>query len=138
MKLEDVESHQPLAEISIIPLVDVMLVLLILFMVTAPLLTLQSLKVAVPEVSTERLPSAQLPPAVVVIDGQGKVFLEDKPIELSELALQLSELVKKTPQTPVHLQADKSTQYQELAQVLAVIRQAGVIQLGLITLPEGK
>ena len=125
------DSHAPMAEINTTPLVDVMLVLLVVFIVTAPLLT-HSVAVALPRASAEQ--HADRPEAIrLTLDTTGQLFWNDAPLELDALPERLRARVAVTPDVSVQLRADRDTRYDTVAQVMAAARSAGVERLGFIT-----
>ena len=125
------DSHAPMAEINTTPLVDVMLVLLVVFIVTAPLLT-HSVAVALPRASAEQ--HADRPEAIrLTLDTTGQLFWNDAPLELDALPERLRARVAATPDVSVQLRADRDTRYDTVAQVMAAARSAGVERLGFIT-----
>jgi len=128
------ESHQPMSEINTTPLVDVMLVLLIIFMITAPLLT-HSVKIDLPTASNE--PTQAQPDAITVsLDASGQLFWDQEPISEAVLEQRLSSAAAQTPQPEMHLRADRDTRYEAIARLMARARQAGIEKLGFVTLPE--
>ena len=125
------DSHAPMAEINTTPLVDVMLVLLVVFIVTAPLLT-HSVAVALPRASAEQ--HVDRPEAIrLTIDTTGQLFWNDTPLALDALPERLRASVAVTPDVSVQLRADRDTRYDTVAQVMAAARSAGVERLGFIT-----
>ena len=125
------DSHAPMAEINTTPLVDVMLVLLVVFIVTAPLLT-HSVAVALPRASAEQ--HADRPEAIrLTLDTTGQLFWNDAPLALDALPERLRASVAVTPDVSVQLRADRDTRYDTVAQVMAAARSAGVERLGFIT-----
>jgi biopolymer transport protein ExbD len=131
----DTEGHNaPMVEINTTPLVDVMLVLLIIFMITAPLLTHQ-IPIDLPQASTKQ--RDEKPEIVTVaIDGTGQIFWNNRPITRADLAAQLATSARQQPQPELHLRADKITQYQVLAEVMAAAQNAGVRRMGFVTNPK--
>ncbi len=125
-------NNQPLSEINMVPLIDVMLVLLILFIITAPLLTPHAVKIDVPQATSQAIPS-EANNIVLAIDEQGILFWNDKPINEQELTNHLSEAAQKNPQPELHLRASKKTQYQKLAEIMSTAQHAGITRLGFIT-----
>jgi biopolymer transport protein ExbD len=129
----DEPGIRPMADINMIPLIDVMLVLLIIFIVTAPLLT-HAIKIDLPNASTQV--NREKPETVTLsIDGSGSVFWNDSAITRDELDARLAEVARQTPQPELHLRADQLTQYQKLAEVMAAAQNAGVAKMGFITEP---
>ena len=124
----------PNSEINMVPLIDVMLVLLIIFMITAPLLT-HAVKIDLPQATSE--PSIEKPETVTLaIDASGNLFWNDKQISETGLADQLEKAASQVPQPVLHLRADQNTRYQKLAEVMSAARIAGIEKLGFITVPE--
>jgi biopolymer transport protein ExbD len=132
---ENKGAGQTMSEINMVPLIDVMLVLLVIFIITAPLLT-HSIKIDVPRVSAQ--PSQADPKAVdLAIDGQGGMFWNDQPVDMQQLGQRLDELAAQDPQPALRLRADLNTRYEVLAQVMNLARMAGVTRLGFVTQPSG-
>jgi biopolymer transport protein ExbD len=130
------DSGRPMAEINMIPLIDVMLVLLIIFIVTAPLLT-HSIKINLPKATTQV--NLEKPETVTLsIDVSGNLFWDDNRIDDAQLAANLAGAARRNPQPELHLRAEKTTQYQRLAEVMSAARNAGVIKIGFITEPVRK
>jgi biopolymer transport protein ExbD len=129
------DSHTtPMAEINTTPLVDVMLVLLIIFMITAPLLTHQ-ISIDLPQASAIKSPDK--PEVVTVaIDGSGSTFWNNSPVTRAEMAERLAVAAHQQPQPELHLRADKNTEYQALAEVMAAAQTAGIRRMGFITSPK--
>ena len=126
-----------LSQINVTPFVDVMLVLLIIFMVTAPMLD-QGVQVDLPEVAdAPGLPSQQ-EPLVVVVKRNGKIFIGKAEIkQLSKLGPVLKQALKGKPDREVFLEADEKVPYGRVVQVMAAVKRAGVAKLGMVTrLPE--
>jgi biopolymer transport protein TolR len=124
------------SEINVTPLVDVMLVLLIIFMITAPMMT-QGLDVDLPETTTKSLRQKDNP-IVVTIDKSGKILLEKTPVVRAVLRQQLAKYGDDEKKKPIYLKADKSVAYGTVVAVMADIKTAGFDKLGMITKPEDK
>jgi biopolymer transport protein ExbD len=123
-----------MSEINVTPLVDVMLVLLVVFIVTAPLLT-QSVKINLPKtVSTMPAPQDHL--AIVTIDAAGEIQLNSQKIGIDDLGRQLAELLARDSELTVQFNADDKINYGLAAQVMAVIQQVGITKLSLMTRGE--
>ena len=124
---------QPMSEINVTPLVDVMLVLLVIFIITAPLLS-YAIKLDLPN---EPAPAAESVPATIKlsIDAEGKVFLEADAVTDVELRDRFAAAAKVTPVAEVHLRADKATRYERIAFVMAAAQQAGLTKIGFVTEP---
>lgn len=121
------------ADINIVPLVDVMLVLLIIFIVAAPLIT-QAVKVDLPQAHSQPARS-DVTPVVISIDSRGAVFWDGVPLPPGEFEARARELAAR-PNVPMHIAADRAAQYDAVAQVLAAAARAGVRQLGFVTNPS--
>lgn len=125
------ENDEVMSEINVTPLVDVMLVLLVVFIVTAPLLT-NSIPINLPK--TEAVaPVEQKDPLVVSIDGAGKWFLNKDEIQPDLLRTNLESAKQKDPQLRVQLQADDGANYGQVAKAMAAIEKAGITKLAVIT-----
>ena len=124
-----------MAEINVIPLVDIMLVLLVIFIITAPVIT-HSVKVDLPRVSHER---NEVPPQTVTLslDVDGTLYWDQEPLAAEALDGRLEQAVAEHPDLELHLRADQHTPYERLARVLTQARAAGVLRIGFITEPEG-
>ena len=129
------EVHtQPMSEINTTPLVDVMLVLLVIFIITAPLLT-HAVKIDLPQATSQPLPEK---PEVIslAIDESGKTYWNDVPLVKGDLQAKLQAAENKTPQPELQIRADKDTKYQLLAAVMADAQNAGITKLGFLTEPK--
>ncbi|NMG73827.1 ExbD/TolR family protein [Aromatoleum diolicum] len=127
-------SSAPMSEINMVPLIDVMLVLLIVFMITAPLLT-HAVKIDLPTAASQA--SNEKPETVTLaVDATGKLFWNDQPIADSELPTRLAATAAQTVQPELHLRADRETRYQKLAEIMSAARTAGIQKMGFITVPE--
>jgi biopolymer transport protein ExbD len=123
----------PMNEINMIPLIDVMLVLLVIFIITAPLLT-HAVKIDLPQASSQPLPEE---PEVIslAIDGDGRMYWNDNPLVAGELSLRLGQIAQQEPQPELHIRADRETRYQLLAEVMADAQNAGVKKMGFVSQP---
>jgi biopolymer transport protein TolR len=126
------KRRRPMADINVTPMVDVMLVLLVVFMVTAPMLA-TGVAVSLPKVKAEQLPPEKQRPLVVTIDKAGKVYvgLEDTPVELKELAPMLKALSDNNMEKRVYVRADELVASGEVVKVLALLQAAGFSNVGL-------
>jgi biopolymer transport protein TolR len=129
----DEEDDDSIAQINITPLVDVMLVLLVIFMVTAPLMQ-QGIGVELPRVAAQPL-SSEVEQLSVVISREGRVQLNNAPLGIAGLTQKLTAIVQSRPDCTVALRADKTVPYGQLAEVMAAIRNAGVKKIGMVTEP---
>ncbi|KPB14159.1 ExbD/TolR family protein [Pseudomonas amygdali] len=125
------DTDEVLSEINVTPLVDVMLVLLVVFIVTAPLLT-NSIPINLPKTESVA-PVEQKDPLVVSIDGQGKLFINKDEIQPGLLETSLKAAKDKAPDVRVQLQADNGVNYGEVARAMASIERAGITKLSVIT-----
>lgn len=124
-------NREAMSEINVTPLVDVMLVLLIIFMVTAPLLQ-QGVDVNLPQAKGKDLPPEER--LSIVIKKDGGIYLNDNLISMEELAKKLSAISKLNPN--VFLKADKDVPYGLVVQVMGEVKEAGIEKLGMITEPK--
>ena len=124
---------QPMADINVTPLVDVMLVLLVIFIITAPLLS-YAIKLELPN---DPAPASEPAPATIrlSIDAAGAVFWDGEPVTDAELAARMGQAAKSTTLPEVHLRADKATRYERISFVLSTAQQAGLAKIGFVTEP---
>jgi len=123
---------RPIADINVTPMVDVMLVLLVVFMITAPMLA-TGVAVTLPKVRAEQLPTENQRPLVVTVDREGKAYvgLEDTPVEMKDLAPMLKALAENNMEKRVYVRADQATPYGAVVTVLALLQNAGFTNAGL-------
>ncbi len=125
----------PMSEINTTPLVDVMLVLLVIFIITAPLLT-HAIRLDLPDAQAPRV--VEQPETVTLsIDREGVVFWNNEAVGpgTPELQRRLAALAGKTDQPEIHLRADRETRYQRIAEVMSAAQQAGIERIGFVTEP---
>jgi biopolymer transport protein TolR len=122
-----------ISNINVTPLVDVMLVLLVIFMVTAPILQ-QGVAINLPKVTAAPL-TGEEQQLVVAVNGKGEVYLNDTPTALAELGPKLQAILKLRPDRQVFLRADQNVRYGEVMRVIATVKGAGVERLGMVTEP---
>jgi len=122
-----------IAQINITPLVDVMLVLLVIFMVTAPMIQ-QGVNVQLPKAAPGPLSSKQQQ-LLVVIAVDGSIYFNDTPIPIEELTQRLQPLFQAQPEHEIRLRADKRVPYGKVAAVMAAVRTAGARKIGMVTEP---
>ncbi len=128
------DNSEAMSEINVTPLVDVMLVLLVVFIVTAPLLT-NAIKVDLPETAQTSAPDD--PDAITVsVDPAGKVYVDKRELEVSALENELRGLKAQDPGLTLFLQADDAARYGIVAKVMAIIERAGIDKLAVITKAE--
>ncbi|HUH59826.1 MAG TPA: biopolymer transporter ExbD [Candidimonas sp.] len=125
-------SHT-VSEINMVPLIDVMLVLLVIFLITAPLLS-HSIKINVPQASSQ--PVEQEPKSIdLAIDAAGQLFWNEQPVNPEQLTQRFAAEAALDPQPELRIRADLNTRYEVLAQVMSSARAAGLKRLGFITRP---
>ena len=123
-------------EINTTPLVDVMLVLLIIFIITVPVIN-HSVKIDLPRAANQ--PNETKPENInLSIDAQGKVYWNADAVEMKELNIRIAEAAKKTPQPELHLRAERTTQYEKVAQVMAAAQRNGLAKIGFVTDPQAQ
>jgi biopolymer transport protein ExbD len=132
--LDAADDNAPLAQINMVPLIDVMLVLLIIFMVTAPLLT-HAVKVDLPKASSSanltRADNVQL-----AIDANSQVFWNGETVSGEEFAKRLKAAAALQPQPELHIRAERTTPYEKVAQVMSEAARHGLVRIGFITDPS--
>jgi len=125
---------EPMGEINVTPLVDVMLVLLIIFMVTAPLLT-QGVNIDLPEADAPSL-QQNVEPLVITIRANGNIFIQKHAIDIKQLAPRIQAMRKAKPDLPVFIRGDAKTPYGRVAAVMALLESSGIKKVGLVTEPH--
>ena len=125
-----------MSEINVTPFVDVMLVLLIIFMVTAPMMQ-QGLDVELPETASSGVATTE-EPFVLIVNKNGKLVAGDTQINMAELGTKLKAIFETRKNKQIYIQADKSVEYGVVAEAMGEIRAAGIFQIGLITIPKAK
>lgn len=132
--INDGGRQMPMSEINVVPLVDVMLVLLVIFIITAPLLT-HSVKIDLPK--AESTPNiTQSEHVELAIRTDGGMFWNGEPVELAQLAARFAATVAQAPKTELHIRADKLAHYENIAKVMSIAAKAGMIRIGFITDPS--
>jgi biopolymer transport protein TolR len=130
------KRYKPMAEINVTPLVDVMLVLLIIFMVTAPMIT-SSVNVNLPNANAKPAPSDSKP-ITISVNAQGQVFLGNTQIELPNLVATLQAAAQNNPDQRIYVRGDKNVPYGTMIQVMATITQGGFTKVALLAQPGGQ
>ena len=128
------QTGQPVAEINMIPLIDVMLVLLVIFMITAPLLT-HAVKIDLPKASSA-LNIVKPENIHLSLDAAGQVYWNDQPVEPAEWRRRMAEAAGRQPQPEVQIRADGELAYRKVVQVMSDAAQAGLTHLGFVTDPQ--
>jgi biopolymer transport protein TolR len=133
MAFDDQSGGGAISNINVTPLVDVMLVLLVIFMVTAPILQ-QGVSISLPKVKAAAL-TGEEQQLVVALNQKGQLYLNDAPISLAELGPKLQAILQLRPDRQVYLRADQGVRYGEVMRVIAAVKGAGVERLGMVTEP---
>ncbi len=135
-RLERSSAPPPMSDINMTPLIDVMLVLLVIFMITAPLMS-ASLKLDLPK--TEAATASDVPDFIAVaIDPQGRLYVAEQVLEPAAFAERMAQAAKKNPQTEVQLRADKSVPYGRVAELIGMVQKAGLNRIGFVAEPVVK
>ncbi len=122
-----------ISQINVTPLVDVMLVLLVIFMVTAPIIQ-QGVQINLPQTKASAIPGSEQP-LIVTVAKDGKIYLNDNPIALPDLGIKLGAIRKLESDKQVYLRADQDVRYGVVMKTIAEIKQAGIEKLGMISRP---
>jgi biopolymer transport protein TolR len=130
---------RPMAEINVVPYIDVMLVMLVIFMVTAPLLT-QGVKVELPQAAAEPMDSKDQEPLVVSVDAAGSLYLNigdapDQPVDGDALVQRVAAVLRRQPAKPVMVRGDHAADYGSVIAAMVLLQQAGIDGVGLVTEP---
>jgi biopolymer transport protein TolR len=128
-------SHRPLAEINVTPLVDVMLVLLIVFMVTAPLLT-TGVHVDLPKSKAAPLPQSDDKPLEISIDANGQIFIQETQVDINTLVPKLNAISNENHDAKIYIRGDKSNSWGTMMDVLGAVGGAGYTKVGLVSNPS--
>jgi len=128
---------KPMGEINVVPYIDVMLVLLVIFMITAPLLT-QGVNVDLPQATAEPLSKDSDEPLIVSVDAQGNYYLNvgekpDAPIDGAAMVTKVAAVLRYKPSTPIMIKGDRNVQYEKVVTAMTILQSAGVPSVGLIT-----
>ncbi|BAN24076.1 ExbD/TolR family protein [Caballeronia insecticola] len=131
--LENKPNSQPMADINMTPLIDVMLVLLVIFIITAPLFT-HAIRLDLPKVASQ--PARETPQTVTLsIDDAGKLFWNDTPVSFEQMRTRFADAGKTAQPPELHLRASAGTRYDVIAQVMGAAQQAGLARIGFVTQP---
>ena len=130
-RLERSPSSQPMSDINMTPLIDVMLVLLVIFIVTAPLMT-SSLKLELPRAEGAQPGDAPATLALAV-DAEGRLYAGDEPVAPEQLAARVREAAARNPATEVHLRADSRVPYGRVAELIGLVQSGGLTRIGFVT-----
>ena len=131
------KKHRPMAEINVVPYIDVMLVLLIIFMVTAPML-MQGVKVDLPEASADAVENQDSEPLIVSVKASGELFLnlggnEEQALSLATIRQRVGAVMRRSPDKPVLVWGDRAVPYGEVVTLMAALQEAGAPSVGLVT-----
>ena len=124
--------RKPIAEINVVPYIDVMLVLLVIFMVTAPLLT-PGVKIDLPQASATPVDNPDRETLVVTVDRKGKLFLDDREMGADALQAKVAAILRVRPKTPVLIRGDRQVAYNHVVQTMVLLQAAGAPSVGLVT-----
>ncbi|MBT9489466.1 MAG: biopolymer transporter ExbD [Rubrivivax sp.] len=130
-RLERSPTSQPMSEINMTPLIDVMLVLLVIFIITAPLIG-SSLKLDLPKTDAGQNQDAPVFVALA-IDAEGQLFVGDVPASAEVVAARVQEAARRDPGTEVQLRADQAVPYGRVAELIGLVQQAGLNRIGFVT-----
>jgi biopolymer transport protein TolR len=136
-RLERPQGSQPMSEINMTPLIDVMLVLLVIFMLTAPLMT-SRLKLELPKIDAQPAPNSTPTVLAIALTADGLVHLDDQPSSLDAISKRAKELSSKKPDTEVHLRADRAVAYGHVAELINALQKAGLNRIAFVTDAEGE
>jgi biopolymer transport protein ExbD len=128
-------SGGPMAEINVTPLVDVMLVLLIIFMITAPLMA-HKVKIELPEATLDTRPESPGRPITLAVNEAGEIFWNDERVAMAVLESQLAVEAQKTPQPRIDIRADKTTKYRLISDVVKTAKNVGIAKVGFVATPD--
>lgn len=133
------QRRKPMAEINVVPYIDVMLVLLIIFMITAPMLT-QGVQVDLPQAAANAVetPEENNEPLVVSVDAAGLFYVaigdkQDEPVAAKQLMTKVAAVLRRSPETQVMVKGDSAANYGQVVTVMALLQKAGAPSVGLIT-----
>ncbi len=130
-------SGGPMADINVTPLVDVMLVLLIIFMITAPLMS-HKIKVELPKANPNQTAADKMVPIDLAVREDGSMYWNDSAITNAELKARLAVEAQKSPQPELQIRADKTIEYRTIWEVMSAAKGAGMVHVGFITTGDGK
>jgi len=134
------QKRKLMSEINVVPYIDVMLVLLVIFMVTAPMLT-QGIQVALPQASSEPIDDvSNHPPLVLSVDSVGNLYInvgddEDEPATGKEVVARVSAVLRNRPGTPILVKADKAVPYGNVVGAMVLLQRGGALNIGFVTDP---
>lgn len=132
-----IASRKPMAEINVVPYIDVTLVLLIIFMITAPLVE-TGVEVDLPQADTAAVEQKNEPPVIISVDKQGQFYIDigeqiDVPVAAEILLYRVAAVLRNKPETKVYIRGDRTVEYGKVVTVMSALKNAGVPSVGLIT-----
>ena len=132
-------KRRPMADINVVPYIDVMLVLLIIFMVTAPML-MQGVQVELPTADADPVDNQDPEPLIISIDSSGQLFLnlgedEKQALELATITQRVGAVMRRSPEKPVLVWGDRAVPYGQVVTLMAALQEAGAPRVGLVTEP---
>ena len=133
-RLERDKGSAPMSEINMTPLIDVMLVLVVIFIITAPLLA-SSIKLDLPRADGAK-PNDAPKFVMLVLDKTGQAFIDDKPVAKTELGERLAQIARQNPETELQLRADEAVPYGNVVEIIGAAQKAGLNRLGFVANPK--
>ncbi|MBE0402984.1 Tol biopolymer transport system, TolR protein [Halomonas citrativorans] len=131
-------KSKPMGEINVVPFIDVMLVLLVIFMITAPMLT-QGVQVDLPQVSSEPIDTQDSDPIIISVDREGGYFItlgeDSTAVSLEQISERVSAILQRRPGTPVMVRGDQGVQYGQIVLLMSTLQRSGVENVGLLSEP---
>jgi len=139
VRTERRKRRRLMSEINVVPYIDVTLVLLIIFMITAPLIT-QGVKIELPKISSEVLPPQEREPVIISVDAGGDYYVNygkdrDQPVDSKSLLARVGTLLRQQPNTRFLVEGDAKVAYRRVVELMALLQGAGVSSVGLVTEP---
>lgn len=131
-------KKKPMGEINVVPFIDVMLVLLVIFMITAPMLT-QGVQVDLPQVSSEPIDNQDSDPIIISVDREGGYFItlgeDSTSVSLEQMSERVTAILQRRPGTPVMVRGDRNVQYGQIVLLMSTLQRSGVANVGLLSEP---
>lgn len=131
--------RKPMAEINVVPYIDVTFVLMIIFMITAPLVQ-TGVDVDLPQAEAKTVDTRDIPPLIITVDRQGRYFInvgdeDNEPVAAHDLLIRVAAVLRQQPETQVYIRGDKQVDYGKVVAVMSALKNAGVKAVGLMTQP---
>ncbi|MBE0464125.1 MAG: protein TolR [Halomonas sp.] len=131
-------KNKPMGEINVVPFIDVMLVLLVIFMITAPMLT-QGVQVDLPQVSSQPIDTQDSDPIIISVDREGGYFItlgeDSTSVSLEQMSERVGAILQRRPGTPVMVRGDRNVQYGQIVLLMSTLQRSGVENVGLLSEP---